>query len=81
VSPEDHFAAIRQARAEGLTVIGAYHSHPEGNATPSETDLAEAFDDPEFLQVIVGPAQGRFGTAAYRFRDGRFEPVELAIVD
>src|SRR5690606_29069832 len=46
VSPEDHFAAIRHARATGRLVIGAYHSHPRSPAVPSATDLEEA-NDPE----------------------------------
>ena len=35
VAPEDHFAAVRAARADGLEVIGAYHSHPASPAEPS----------------------------------------------
>ena len=53
IDPEDHFAAIRAARAEGLEVIGAYHSHPSSAATPSPTDVAEANSGPDFLYVIV----------------------------
>jgi proteasome lid subunit RPN8/RPN11 len=37
VAPEDHFAALRAARAEGLEVVGAYHSHPSGAPVPSPT--------------------------------------------
>ena len=38
VAPADHFAAIRKARALGLEVMGAYHSHPTGPSGPSEID-------------------------------------------
>src|SRR5687767_2186444 len=41
IDPEDHFAAIRSARAEGLEVMGAYHSHPLSAPMPSPTDVAE----------------------------------------
>jgi proteasome lid subunit RPN8/RPN11 len=82
VSPEDHFAAIRGARAAGLAVVGAYHSHPRGDATPSETDRAEAFQDPDFVQLIVSPvAAGGIGLGAYCLREGGFVPVELETVD
>lgn len=82
VNPEDHFAALRAARAVGLGVIGAYHSHPRGAPAPSETDRAEAFDDPEFVQVIVGPvADGGMEIAAYRLGETGFMPVELVTVD
>ena len=43
VEPADHFAAIRKARATGMEVIGAYHSHPNGPSGPSDTDRARLF--------------------------------------
>lgn len=49
IDPADHFAAVREARAKGLEVIGAYHSHPDGPAEPSPTDRAEAFSEFVFL--------------------------------
>jgi proteasome lid subunit RPN8/RPN11 len=55
IDPRDHFAAIRAARAEGLSVIGGYHSHPRSQALPSATDLAESAG-PDFLYVIAAPA-------------------------
>jgi proteasome lid subunit RPN8/RPN11 len=35
-------AAQKHARAQGLDIIGFYHSHPDHPAQPSSTDLAEA---------------------------------------
>jgi proteasome lid subunit RPN8/RPN11 len=55
IDPRDHFAAIRAARAEGLSVIGGYHSHPRSQALPSATDLAESAGQ-DFLYVIAAPA-------------------------
>jgi proteasome lid subunit RPN8/RPN11 len=55
IDPRDHFAAIRAARAEGLSVIGGYHSHPRSEALPSATDLAESAGQ-DFLYVIAAPA-------------------------
>jgi proteasome lid subunit RPN8/RPN11 len=74
VDPEDHFAAIRTARAEGLEVIGAYHSHPASAAAPSPRDLAEA-GDPDLLCLIAGLPRGEL--RAYRLVDGNFHPVVL----
>jgi proteasome lid subunit RPN8/RPN11 len=53
VCPEDHFAAIRLARANGLDVVGAYHSHPAGRPRPSAVDRDEAQGD-GFTYVIAG---------------------------
>jgi proteasome lid subunit RPN8/RPN11 len=42
IDPEQQLAALERADAEGLDVIGFYHSHPTGPAEPSETDAARA---------------------------------------
>jgi proteasome lid subunit RPN8/RPN11 len=51
VDPLDHLTAQREARAAGLEILGAWHSHPEGPATPSAGDAREAL--PGWVQVIV----------------------------
>jgi proteasome lid subunit RPN8/RPN11 len=80
VDPEAHFAALREARRDGLLVLGAYHSHPGAPPVPSATDLREAHDI-GFLYLIVSP--GRAGVPdevrAWRAAGGRFDPVELRI--
>jgi proteasome lid subunit RPN8/RPN11 len=42
IEPLDLLRQQRQARAQGLEIVGFYHSHPGGAARPSATDLAEA---------------------------------------
>jgi desampylase len=83
IDPHDHFAAIRLARAWGLEVVGAYHSHPRSPPVPSAADLAEAFED--FVFVIAGREDQRgespsdsFVVRAWRFSSGNF--AELALV-
>ena len=71
IDPADHFAAIRQARATGGEVVGAYHSHPASPPVPSHTDRTEAFES--FLFVIVGPSD----TRAWRLLAGNFTEVPL----
>ena len=74
IDPADHFAALREARRDGLAVIGAYHSHPAGPPEPSPRDTAEAV--PEFLYVIVGlvPAPA---VAAWHLAGGNFAGLSL----
>ena len=79
VEPADHFAAIRRARAAGLEVIGAYHSHPSGPSGPSETDRAR-LTDPAMFHVIVSLAHGTRTVRAFRLADGNFIPLELVPV-
>jgi proteasome lid subunit RPN8/RPN11 len=52
IDPRDHLAARRDARARGLEVIGFYHSHPQSEAMPSATDIAE-LTYPGSLYLIV----------------------------
>lgn len=75
VDPADHFAALRAARARGLEVVGAYHSHPDSPPRPSPTDLAEAF--PGFLFLIVSLAAPDAALAAWRLEAGNFVEVTL----
>jgi proteasome lid subunit RPN8/RPN11 len=77
IDPEDHFAAIRAARAEGLEVIGAYHSHPSSAPVPSPTDVAEANSGSEFLYVIVSLSGDE--VRAYRMERGTFTPRPLTL--
>ncbi len=79
IDPVDHFAAIKDARAAGLAVVGAYHSHPSSPALPSDTDTEEA-TYPEYLYLIVAPGDDpglAAETRGYRLVNGSFHPVSL----
>jgi proteasome lid subunit RPN8/RPN11 len=77
IDPASHFDAIRSARAAGRAVIGAYHSHPAGGATPSPRDLEEA-SDPALIYVIVGLAGDRApDVRGFRLEAGNFTACEL----
>jgi proteasome lid subunit RPN8/RPN11 len=69
IEPQDHFAAIRAARAQQLEVVGYYHSHPHSPARPSETDIAEA-TYPDHVALIVSLASEPPELRLYWF-DGR----------
>jgi proteasome lid subunit RPN8/RPN11 len=72
IAPEDLIAVQKAARAEGLDILGYYHSHPDHPAQPSETDrriAAEGLSD-GVVHVVVGVAGGRDTNAtAWVFRD------------
>jgi [CysO sulfur-carrier protein]-S-L-cysteine hydrolase len=53
IDPHEHIAAMKRLRTQGLSVVGAYHSHPRTAARPSPRDLAEAHYDRDFVYVIV----------------------------
>jgi proteasome lid subunit RPN8/RPN11 len=77
IDPEDHFAAIRSARADGLEVVGAYHSHPSSAPLPSATDVAEADSGSDFVYVIVSPVSD--AVCAYLIDAGVYQPVALSV--
>jgi proteasome lid subunit RPN8/RPN11 len=79
VEPADHFAAIRRARAAGLQIVGAYHSHPNGPSGPSEMDRAR-LTDPTMFHLIVSLAHGTRTVRAFRLTEGNFSPLELVPV-
>lgn len=78
IHPEDHFAALRAARANGHAIIGCYHSHPDGKAQPSETDRAGGGEE-NFIWLIAGLAQadGPIAFAAFRYSAAEFLPVDF----
>ena len=72
IAPEELMAIQREARKQGLEIIGYYHSHPDHPARPSETDrrvASEGLSDGVF-HVVVGVEKGERGTpTAWVFRD------------
>ena len=44
MSPKEQFAAVKNARSLGLTMLGNFHSHPESPSRPSEEDKRLAYD-------------------------------------
>jgi len=76
LDPGDHLAAERRAEALGLAVVGAWHSHPDQPARPSEADRAAAVAG--WCQVIVGvTAAGAGALGAWRPVGRRLDEMEL----
>jgi proteasome lid subunit RPN8/RPN11 len=72
VAPIEHIRLNRQLRGSGREVVGVYHSHPRGPATPSISDVEEAFY-PDFVFLIVSLADPQsVEVRAFEIRDARF---------
>ena len=71
IDPRDQFAAYKTARAQGRAIIGCYHSHPNGRAQPSATDLAGAGEE-NFLWLIAADED----VNAFVYLGGRFAGAE-----
>ena len=78
VDPLAHLKADRDAEANGLTILGVFHSHTHTAAYPSPTDVAQA-PDPAWHYVLVSLAEGAPAVRSYRIVDGNIheEPVVL----
>ncbi|MEM6454723.1 MAG: M67 family metallopeptidase [Acidobacteriota bacterium] len=72
LDPADFLAADRAARADGLDVVGIWHTHPDHPPRPSITDLEAAWDGYVYLIVrasadAVGPMRAWQLGASRRF--------------
>lgn len=86
LDPRDYMRADRAATAQGLEIVGCYHSHPDYPATPSERDRvgAQAIGGPFFAFVIQSVRAGRAAEiASWLLLDegARFEAEELVMID
>ncbi len=52
-----HLRRQRESREHGLTIVGYYHSHPQGNASPSAFDAEMAWPGYAYLIVALNRAQ------------------------
>ena len=81
VDPKLRLRLERDLRESPDSVIGVYHSHPNGSAEPSETDRSMIFE-PAMVWLITAVADGRAGaTMVWRpTEDGSaFLPLELEL--
>ena len=64
IDPADHFAALHAARADGHTIVGCYHSHPNGKCEPSTRDGEGAWEE-GFVWLIAATRDGAVSLAAF----------------
>lgn len=79
VDDATHIAVRRTLRAfvPRLAIVGVYHSHLNGAAWPSESDVREALY-PEWFHLIVGLTGGRAAEVrAFRLRRGKIRPIPI----
>ena len=82
-APEDLFAAQRQMREHGETLLAIYHSHPRSaDPSPSETDVRLAYY-PSATYLIVGLGGEQPVVKAFKIveQEQRWHQVEYGITD
>jgi proteasome lid subunit RPN8/RPN11 len=81
LDPAVRLAVEKECRISGERVLGHWHSHPDGRAAPSATDLAMAYE-PDLAWLIVGvDAGGAAQAEAFRpdAQSGGFRAVALRV--
>jgi len=76
MEPRAQVGELLSIEGRGLDLLGIYHSHPNGPATPSVTDQAEVYD-PETLVLIW--CSGSRGWSARAFALRGEVPTEVTI--
>ena len=81
IDPRDHIRIQREADAEGLDIVGYYHSHPDHPAQASRFDTERAWAG--YVYVIVAVHEGKpvDANAFVAVKDGgpfRSVPLDLA---
>lgn len=56
IPPEELFAHFRAMREQKLSLVAIYHSHPQGENTPSRRDRERAYY-PDAACIIVSPEE------------------------
>jgi [CysO sulfur-carrier protein]-S-L-cysteine hydrolase len=69
--------AEREAEADGLEIIGVFHSHTHSEPYPSPTDVDQA-PDPGWHYVIVSLKREAPETRSYRIVDGTISEERVA---
>lgn len=79
IDPKDLLQAEKTARAQGVDVVGIYHSHPDHPSEPSEFDRVHAM--PFWSYIIVACAKGTTAKLqSWRLRDDRSKFDEEPVV-
>ncbi|MFN3421945.1 MAG: M67 family metallopeptidase [Armatimonadota bacterium] len=79
ISPKDYLRVEKEARRDGLDIVGFFHSHPDVPPYPSLTDAQFAWSD--FLTVIVGVFGGsKVRVRAHLFDSQSFRELQVYVL-
>ncbi len=79
MDPAEQIHAMKTMRENGESLFAIYHSHPNGSARPSATDLEQAaYPDALYLIVATGSRDGG-KIHGYYLRENRIENIRLKI--
>ena len=79
IDPAALIAVHKDARADGMPLLGYFHSHPNGLARPSASDIAQAAPDGLIWLIIAGGAVTAWQPIAIGAHVTGFTPVPLIV--
>ncbi|MHB8421397.1 MAG: M67 family metallopeptidase [Leptospirales bacterium] len=80
MEPREQFQIQKSLRSDGLEMWAIYHSHPETDPFPSETDIRLAFY-PDLFYLLTSLKNLPPPLRSFRIRDGLVEEVPLTLVE
>jgi proteasome lid subunit RPN8/RPN11 len=78
MDPVELLHALQWIEQAGFTLIGIFHSHPQGPPVPSETDIKE-FLYPGTATVILAPSPDGWVMNAFDLKPESYEKIKLMI--
>jgi len=78
MDPQEQYNAFMWIEANGLDLIGIYHSHPSGPETASDTDIAEAAYD--VVHIIWSPAKDAWNAQGFWIEAGQVTEVAIQVL-
>lgn len=79
MDPYEQLQAFEQIDADGLDLLGIFHSHPAGPETASPTDIAEAAY--AVVHVICSRRDGEWSLRGFWIEDGASTEVPLRVAE
>jgi proteasome lid subunit RPN8/RPN11 len=80
IEPTVLLRASRRADAEGLEVIGVFHSHTHSEAYPSPTDIRQA-PDSTWHYVLISLVDSPADLQSFRIIDGNVAPEVVDVTE
>lgn len=76
MEPIEQLKAMKDIRTKGINMIAIYHSHPYGNAYPSQKDRELAFYDVYYVIIAIKP---EVEVRCFMISDNKIDETDLII--
>ncbi len=80
MDPKEQFAAVKDMRKQGWSMLGNYHSHPASPARPSAEDKRLAFDPKVSYLIISLLEREQPVLKSFRIQQGLVAEEEIKII-